>query len=108
MFLCVRGQENTANEAQEGQSPKVLADQLHNDMYFEIVGEIDDIETMAVGGKIRDIMKLRKQFGPARWRKMKGTAKIRLEHDNVRLAEIHWYEGHGIGRRKMKIKRLLD
>jgi len=25
-----------------------------------------------------------------------------------RDAEIHWYEAHGIGRKKLKIKKLLD
>jgi hypothetical protein len=77
-------------------------------MYFEIVGEIDKIETVAVGGKIRDIMRIQKQFGPGRWRKLKGVAKVRLHGGRICNAEVHWYEAHGIGRRKMKIKRLLD
>jgi len=77
-------------------------------MYFEIITEIENLETLAVGGKIRDIMRLRKQYGPGRWRKLKGTAKIRLESGSIRTAELHWYEAHGIGRKKMKIKRLLD
>jgi hypothetical protein len=77
-------------------------------MYFEIVGEISDVEVIAVGGNIGDIMRLRRQFGPGRWRKLKGAARVRLEHGNVRLAELHWYEAHGVGRRKMKIKRFLD
>jgi hypothetical protein len=33
-------------------------------MYFEIVGEIDNIETLAAGGRIRDIMRIQKQYGP--------------------------------------------
>ena len=77
-------------------------------MYFEIISKIENLETLAVGGKIRDIMRLRKQHGPGRWRKLKGTAKIRLEAGTIRTAELHWYEAHGIGRKKMKIKRLLD
>lgn len=77
-------------------------------MYFDIVGEIRDIETIAVGGRIREIMRLRNQFGPGRWRKMKGIARIRLESGEFRSAELHWYEAHGIGKRKMKIKRFLD
>ncbi len=77
-------------------------------MYFEIIGEIDQIETIAVGGGIRDIMRLQRQYGPGRWRKMKGFAKIRLHNGNIRRAELHWYEAHGIGRKKMKIKQLLD
>ena len=77
-------------------------------MYFEIVGEIRDIETIAIGGRIRDIMRLRSQFGPGRWRKLKGVATVRLSSGKMRMAEVHWYEAHGIGKKKMKIKRFLD
>ena len=77
-------------------------------MYFEVVGKIKDVETIAVEGRIRDIMRLRKQFGAGRWRKLKGIAKIRLQNDEIRTAEVHWYEVHGIGRKKMKIKRLCE
>jgi hypothetical protein len=77
-------------------------------MYFEIVGGISDIEVIAVGGNINDIMRLRRQFGPGKWRKLKGVATVRLEHGGVRSAELHWYETHGVGRKKMKIKRFLD
>ncbi len=77
-------------------------------MQFEIVGDIKDIEIIAVGGRIRDIMRLRSQYGHGRWRKLKGIANVRLTNGNVRLAEVHWYEAHGIGKRKMKIKYFLD
>ncbi|NQT53960.1 hypothetical protein HQ576_18040 [bacterium] len=77
-------------------------------MHFEVVGEIDSIETIAVGGRIREIMRVRRQFGPGRWRKLKGTARVRLASGRVRLAEVHWYESHGTGRVTMKIKRFLD
>lgn len=77
-------------------------------MYFEIIDEIESIETIAVSGRIRDIMRLRKQYGSAKWRKLKGIAKVRLQNGSICNAEIHWYEAHGIGRKKFKIKRLLD
>jgi hypothetical protein len=77
-------------------------------MYFEIIGEIENIETIAVGGKIRDIIRLRKQYGDGRWRKLKGIAKVRLESGKICKSELHWYEAYGIGRKKMKIKRLLE
>jgi hypothetical protein len=77
-------------------------------VYFEIIGEIEEIETMAIGGSIRDIMRLQKQFGRGRWRKLKGLAKVRLQSGQIRKAELHWYEAHGIGKRKMKIKRFLE
>jgi hypothetical protein len=77
-------------------------------VHFEIIGEIEGIETIAVGGGIRDIMRLQKQFGRARWRKLKGFAQVRLQSGHIRKAELHWYEAHGIGKRKMKIKRFLE
>jgi hypothetical protein len=77
-------------------------------MYFEIINEIKNVETIAVGGNIRDIMRLQKQYGLGRWRKMKGVANVRLQTGSIRKAKLHWYEAHGIGRKKMKIKRLLD
>jgi len=81
---------------------------VKNPVYFEIIGEIGEIETIAIGGKIRDIMRIQKQYGPGRWRKLKGVAKVRLESGRICRAELHWYEAHGIGRKKMKIKRFLD
>lgn len=77
-------------------------------MHFEIIGSIEDVETIAVGDRIREIMRLRRQYGSGRWRKLKGIARVRLTTGHVRSAEVHWYEAHGIGRRKMKIKRFLD
>jgi hypothetical protein len=77
-------------------------------MHFEIIGTIENIETIAVGGRIREIMRLRKQYGSGRWRKLKGIARVRLTNSSVRKAEIHWYEAHGIGKKKMKVKRFLD
>ena len=77
-------------------------------MHFEIIGEIEKAETIAIGGKIRDIMRIQKKYGPGRWRKLKGIAKVRLETGRILKAELHWYEAHGVGRKKIKIKRFLD
>jgi len=77
-------------------------------MHFEIVGDIGNVETIAVGGRIRDIMRLRRQFGPGRWLKLKGIATVRLPNGRTLTAELHWYEAHGIGKKKIKIKRFLD
>lgn len=77
-------------------------------MHFEIVGKIEDVETIAVGGRIRDIMRLRRQFGDGRWRKLKGLARVRTVGGRIRKAEVHWYEAHGVGRKKMKIKRFVS
>lgn len=43
-----------------------------------------------------------------RWQKKKGTATVRLRDATMCTAEIHWYEVHGIGRKDLKIKRILD
>lgn len=77
-------------------------------MYFEIIGDVESVETIATGRSIRDIARLRRRSGPGRWRKLKGTATVRLRSGAVHRAEIHWYEAHGIGRVKLKIKRLLN
>jgi hypothetical protein len=39
---------------------------------------------------------------------MKGVARIRLPDRSVRVAELHWYEAHGIGKKELKAKRYLD
>jgi hypothetical protein len=77
-------------------------------MNFEIISEITDIVPIAVGSSIRDIRRLRRTYGKGRWRKLKGTAQIRLRSGRIRLAELHWYEAHGIGRKEIKRKRYLD
>jgi len=77
-------------------------------MDFEIVGEITDVEPIAIGTRIRIFPLLRKRYGRGRWRKLKGVATVRLFDGTVRRAEVHWFEAHGIGQRKMRIKRFLD
>ena len=77
-------------------------------MSFEIIGDITDIETIAIGRAIRDLRRLQRQYGKGRWRKLKGVAQVRLLSGRIRLAELHWYEAHGIGRKEFKRKRYLD
>ena len=75
---------------------------------FEIVGDIGNIEKIAVKASIRDLSRLRKTYGKARWRKLKGIARVRLPNGKIRIAELHWYEAHGIGRKEICWKRYLD
>jgi hypothetical protein len=42
------------------------------------------------------------------WRKRKGIATIELADGTMKLAEVHWYEGHGKGRKEIKIKKYLE
>lgn len=75
---------------------------------FEIIGDITEIEVIAIGNSIRDLSRLRKLYGSGRWRKMKGVATIRLRNGNIRQVELHWYEAHGIGHKEYKRKRYLE
>ncbi len=77
-------------------------------MPFDIISDITQIEIIAIEHSIRELPRLRKQYGHGRWRKMKGITRIRLSNGNVRLAELHWYEAHGIGKKEIKRKRYLD
>jgi len=77
-------------------------------VYFQILGEITDVETIATGSGIRELARLRRRYGRGRWRKRKGTAQVELAGGVIRLAELHWYEAAGIGQREFKIKRYLD
>ena len=77
-------------------------------MFFEIITAISEIQPIAVGSGIREIRRLRKQFGRGRWRKLKGIAQVKLPSGRIRRVELHWYEAHGIGKKKIKIKRYLD
>lgn len=77
-------------------------------MNFEVVGDITTIETIAAGSAIHDLPRLRRLYGKGRWRKMKGQALVRLRSGRVRLAELHWYEAHGVGKKELKRKRYLD
>ena len=75
---------------------------------FEIISPIENIEMIAAGGNIRDIERLRKNYGSGHWRKLKGTATVRLEDGFECEAELHWYEAYGLGKKEVKIKGLLN
>jgi 3-oxoacyl-(acyl-carrier-protein) synthase len=77
-------------------------------MDFEILGEISGAETFAEGRGIRELARLIERHGGKNWRKRKGFAMIRiLATSEIRQAEIHWYEAHGIGKVQLKVKELL-
>jgi len=75
---------------------------------FELLGELMDIKSIAVNLSIRGRQQLRHRYGGRRWRKLKGVGRMRFPNGAVRQAEVHRYEAHGIGRRKMKVKRILN
>ena len=73
---------------------------------FRLRGEIADVEVIAAGRSVRVLARLRKVHGGGRGRTLKGRAFVELPDGTGVLAELHWYEAHGVGR--MKIKRLLE
>jgi hypothetical protein len=77
-------------------------------MFFKIIGKISDVETIASGKGLRERRRLRKFYGGSRWRKQKGIATIELPDGTIYLAELHWYQAHGVGSKEFKIKRILD
>ena len=77
-------------------------------MSIELIGPISHVETIATGRGIGDLARLRKVHGRGRWRKRKGVARVRLPDGAECLAELQWYEAHGVGRRDVKIKRMLE
>ena len=77
-------------------------------MNFEIISDITQIEPIAAGTAIRDLARLRRVYGVGRWRKLKGIATIRLANGRIRIAELHWYEAHGIGKKEIKRKHYMD
>jgi hypothetical protein len=74
---------------------------------FVIVGEVEHPETIAVGHGIRDLAILTKRFGRGNWRKLKGFATVQFANGTTAEAEVHWYEAHGIGKRWVKVKRVI-
>jgi hypothetical protein len=77
-------------------------------VFFKIIGRISDVETIASGKGIRERRRLRKLYGGQRWRKLKGTAAVKLADGTMCHAEVHWYEAHGTGAKELKIKRILE
>lgn len=74
---------------------------------FEIIGDIADVETIAVGNSIRVLRRLKRCYGDGRWRKLKGVAKVKLQDGTVCRVEVHWYEMSAAGKKECKIKRIL-
>jgi hypothetical protein len=69
-------------------------------MNFDIIDEITEIETIAKGSGIHELNRLWKFYGLGKWKKMKGIAHIRLSPGKIKLGELHWYEAHGMGKKK--------
>lgn len=90
-------------------------------MEIEVIGQITNIEIIAVGNKISILPFLYRNFGirykssflpfvrrKFRWLKLKGIAQVKLNNGEIRLAEIHWFEARGVGEIYLRIKNYLD
>jgi hypothetical protein len=75
---------------------------------FEVIGPITATTQIAGGRSPRQRRRLRRDYGDGTWTKRRGIARVRLPDGTIRLAEVHWYEAHGIGRKELKVKRLID
>ncbi len=77
-------------------------------MIFEVLGNPRNVQLIARGSGVRERKRLRRAYGGGAWRKLKGAARIKLRDGTIHEAELHWYEAHGVGKKEIKIKRLLD
>ena len=91
--------------AKPTRSGRLAAD---DDMWFELLGPLTDIETITRGTSIRELRRLRRRYGAGRWNKRKGVGTIRLSDGTICKSEMHRYEAHGVGKKEMKVNRLLD
>ena len=76
-------------------------------MKFDVVGAIEQVETIAAGPSVKVRSFLRKTYSRGRWRKRKGIGTVRLPNGKLHRVELHWYEAHGIGKRDLKIKNWM-
>ena len=74
---------------------------------MKIIGAITNIETIAEGHGIKELGTIRQTYGEGNWKKKKGVAIVQLDNGHIARAEIHWYEAHGIGKIKIKVKKWL-
>ena len=78
--------------------------------FGRLLSKVTHVEQIAAGSGIHMAtrVRLRRDHGPGRWRKMKGRARVESTGGEVAYAEVHWYEAHGKGRVDWKIKTSLE
>ncbi|MGH9521701.1 MAG: hypothetical protein ACRD3E_04125 [Terriglobales bacterium] len=74
---------------------------------FQIIGAMRAVEVIAAGKSVRKRRILSRKYGRGQWPKMKGIAEVQYPDGKVWIAEIHWFEAHGVGKRDFKVKRDL-
>ncbi len=74
--------------------------------FRRIIPPTTDLEIIAKRFSIRELERLRRDYGGRNWRKLKAKANVELLDGSIRFAKIHWYECHGIGKRDQNVIRL--
>lgn len=77
-------------------------------MRYKKLSEITHVQIIARGRGVDLRHWLNQQYGRGDWRKLKGIAIIEYENGDIYRSELHWYEAHGIGRKREKVKRDLE
>lgn len=72
------------------------------------MGPVSGVEVIASGHGVKQLALLRRLYGAGSWRKLKGIALVKLRDGTIVRAELHWFEAHGIGRRRMKVKKVVE
>jgi len=74
---------------------------------FRLLGPVKRVRAIVRGLGVQMRGYLTENYGGRNWRKMKGVATVEDEYGWIGEAEVHWFEAHGVGRVKWKIKRRL-
>ncbi len=75
---------------------------------FRLLSSVANVEVIAQGRGVRIRNYLRRVYGGRRWRKMKGIARVETDDGWTGIAEVHWYEAHGVGKVDWKVKAQLE
>lgn len=93
----------------------VLDPTTHDSLHVDLDVGIIKRRTIARGRAIREIERLTRQYRhpsgrktkPSDWTKEAGITVV-THGESKYVAEIHWYQGKGIGKVEFKIKRYID
>jgi hypothetical protein len=73
-------------------------------MKFKVISDITSIQVIAKGSGVDARHELNRLYGRGNWRKLKGITTVEYENGQVWRVELHWFEAHGIGRKRLKVK----
>jgi hypothetical protein len=76
-------------------------------MKFRLISAITSVQVIAKGSGVDIRHELNRVYGRGYWRKLKGVATVEYENGQIWEVELHWFEAHGIGQKRMKDKYKL-